>query len=67
MGGGLAFVERPEQLKVVPNGFEPIALSPLVDVAGEYRSPECWVSQDELERRGQDNFERVRALATKGT
>jgi hypothetical protein len=63
MGGGIAFVERPEQLNRVPNGFEPIALSPLVDVAGELRRPECWVGQDELEDRGQANFERVRALA----
>jgi hypothetical protein len=65
MGGGIAFVERPEQLKAVPTGFEPIALSPLVDVAGERRRPESWVSQDELEGRGQDNFGRARALVAR--
>ena len=65
MGGGLAFVERPEQLKAVPTGFEPIALSPAVDIAGHLRRPEHWVRQDELEARGQENFERVRALAVR--
>jgi hypothetical protein len=65
MGGGLAFVERPEHLKAVPTGFEPIALSPLVDVAGNLRRPETWVSQEELESRGQENFERVRALTVR--
>jgi hypothetical protein len=63
MSGGLAFVERPEHLERVPNGFEPVALSPLADIAGDLRRPECWVSQDELEARGEENFERVRSLA----
>lgn len=65
MSHGVAFVERPSQLAAVPDGFEPVALSPLVDLSGSLRRPEDWVTQAELELRGEANFERARSVAAR--
>jgi hypothetical protein len=67
MASRLAFIEVPDQLQYVPDDFNIVALSPLVEVAVEqagrpYMRPEDYLDERELEEEGIANFKRVEEI-----
>jgi len=64
----LAFVERPEQLRLVPPGHRVVALNPAVTVEAElagreFTRPEEYVPDEEIESGGLANFAHVESIA----
>ena len=63
MAREIALVETPEQLPFVPPGALVIALAPTVELdASEFRRPEDYFDERELEEDGIANFGKVEEL-----
>ena len=67
MESKIAFVEVPEQLTEVPNGYRIFSLAPAVEAALKGSAcrplfPEDYVDQVEVEREGIENYKRVEEL-----